>query len=147
MPTTLTLDGSNIHDIPSFYDEINRVFMAGEDWKLGPSLDALNDLFYGAYGAAQGSPSLTLIWSNMDKNRADLGLDATRAYYLDKLKRPDIFNADHFRHALNALENGTGPTYFDMVLQIIADHPNITLYAEDPATSVQQQVILPRHHD
>ena len=41
---TLIIDGENIHDIFSFFDEINRVFMHSEDWKLGPSLDALNDI-------------------------------------------------------------------------------------------------------
>ena len=44
---TLTIAGHAIRDIASFYDEINRVFMACEDWSLGPSLDALDDLFYG----------------------------------------------------------------------------------------------------
>ena len=48
---TLRLDGRLIHDIASFYDEINRVFMAGEDWQLGPSLDALDDMLRGGYGA------------------------------------------------------------------------------------------------
>ena len=34
MTRILTLDGTRIHDIPSFYDEINRVFMQGVDWTL-----------------------------------------------------------------------------------------------------------------
>lgn len=29
----LIIDGSRINDIPSFYDEINRVFMAAKNWK------------------------------------------------------------------------------------------------------------------
>ncbi|CAM4085336.1 barstar family protein [Bordetella muralis] len=136
MPTkTLTLDGNNIHDIPSFYAEINRVFMANEDWQLGPSLDALDDMLYGAYGAAHGQESIVLIWRNMEKNRADLGIAATREYYLEKLKHPDQFNVALFRKNLESLENGTGATYFDTVQQIIADHPNITLRSQDDASS------------
>lgn len=128
MPTkTLVLDGNNIHDIPSFYDEINRVFMADEDWQLGPSLDALDDMFYAAYGALKGQTSTELVWLAMDKNRADLGLDATRAYYQEKLSHPDTFNPRWVRDRLDELEDGTGPTYFEIVLQIIAAHPNITL--------------------
>jgi RNAse (barnase) inhibitor barstar len=50
----LVLDGSAIHDIAGFYAEINRVFMACEDWQLAPSLDALDDLLYGGYGALAG---------------------------------------------------------------------------------------------
>lgn len=38
----LTIDGNRIRDIPSFYMEINSVFMSGEEWQLGPSLDALS---------------------------------------------------------------------------------------------------------
>jgi len=41
---TLTIIGCGIHDIPAFYAEINRVFMAGEDWTLGESLDGLDDM-------------------------------------------------------------------------------------------------------
>lgn len=41
----LVLDGSAIHDIAGFYAEINRVFMASEDWQLAPSLDALMPSF------------------------------------------------------------------------------------------------------
>lgn len=60
MTRTLTIDGSRIHDIPSFYDEINRVFMTGVDWTLGPSLDALDDLLYGGYGALDGDAPVSL---------------------------------------------------------------------------------------
>jgi hypothetical protein len=52
---TLRLDGRRITGIPSFYDEVNRVFMADESWTLGPSLDALDDLLYGGYGALHGA--------------------------------------------------------------------------------------------
>lgn len=126
---TLVIDGDNIHDITSFYDEINRVFMANETWKLGASLDALDDMLRGAYGAGSGSDPVLLIWRNMEKNRADLGVAATRTYYRKKLEHPEMFNAESARKSLDELDAGTGPTYFDIVLQIIADHPRITLRA------------------
>jgi RNAse (barnase) inhibitor barstar len=127
MTTTFTIDGRNISDIASFYDEINRVFMAGEDWKLGPSLDALNDLFHGGFGAITGLETFTLVWQDMEKNRADLGIGVTRQFYLNKLQQPERFNAARIGSDLAELENGTGPTYFEIILQIIADHPNIRL--------------------
>lgn len=65
-PKILTIDGSRIYDIPSFYAEINRVFMSGEDWKLEASVDALNDMLYGAYGAIQGDEPIILMWLNME---------------------------------------------------------------------------------
>lgn len=126
---TLTIEGDAINDIASFYDEINRVFMSQEDWKLGPSLDALNDMLHGGYGAIGDKP-IKLVWRNMDRSRAVLGLDATRDFYREKLMRPDIFDPDRIKRALNALEDGSGPTYFQIILEIIADHPNIELHEE-----------------
>ena len=127
MTRILTLDGARIQDIPSFYDEINRVFMQDVDWTLGPSLDALDDLLYGGYGALDGDAPATLVWTHFAASRDALGIDATRQYLLAKLARPEQFNAAHFQRELDALEAGTGQTYFDMVLGIIAAHPNITL--------------------
>ena len=130
MTKTLTMDGDAIGDIASFYAEINRVFMAGVDWQLGPSLDALNDMFHGGYGAITAGEPVVLVWRHMDKSRAALGLEATRNFYREKLKRPDIFDAARIQRDLDALEAGTGPTYFEIVLEIIADHPNITLVGD-----------------
>jgi RNAse (barnase) inhibitor barstar len=123
---TLTIDGNNIHDIPSFYDEINRVFMADEAWKLGASLDALDDLLYGGYGAARGSDTVLLTWTDIHRSRTALGLAASRAYYSEKLGKPE-FNQAWVRARLEELEAGTGKTYIDIVMEIIAAHPNIQL--------------------
>ncbi|MEO9338442.1 ribonuclease inhibitor [Mesorhizobium sp. SB112] len=124
---TLIIDGNNVHDISSFYDEINRVFMAGEDWKIGPSLDALDDMLYGGFGALKGDEAVILTWKAIEKSRDDLGLDATRSYYLKKLEQPSNFDVGRIRQHLAELESGIGPTYFEIVLQIIADHANIEL--------------------
>lgn len=125
MEKQLFIDGNLISDIPSFYEEINRVFMADEDWKLGNSLDAFNDLLYGGFGAIEGGERVTLVWQQMEKNRLDLGYEVTRQYYEEKFLAHSAFNKDYFREKLEALNNGTGQTYFDMLLEIIADHPNI----------------------
>ena len=127
--TTITIDGNRIHDIASFYEEINRVFMAEEDWKLAPSLDALHDMLYGAYGATQGHESISRVWENIEKSQADLGVEATIAYYQEKLRHPEIFNVQAIRKSLHSLQQNAGPTYFDIVLEIIAEHPHIKLQA------------------
>lgn len=103
--------------------------MAEEDWKLGPNLDALNDMLYGGYGAIKGGQPVTLIWQNMEKSRADLGFDVTRNFYRSKLQNPELFDCRKIKKDLAELERGTGATYFEIVLQIIADHPNIKLLA------------------
>lgn len=130
MAKTITIDGSKIYDISSFYEEINRVFMADEDWKIGRSLDALNDLFYGGFGRIEGGEDICLVWKCFEKNRKDLGVELTRTYYQDKLKKPTVFDVNFVKGKLAELENDTGKTYFDIILEIIRDHPNIRLIAE-----------------
>lgn len=101
--------------------------MADESWQLGQSLDAFSDLLYGGFGALSGNEPVTLVWLHAEHSRAALGLDATRRYYQDKLAQPECFNSAHFQRQLDALENGSGQTYFDILLEIIAEHSNIAL--------------------
>lgn len=126
-PLSLLLDGSAIHDIASFYAEINRVFMANEDWQLGPSLDALDDLLYGGYGVLAGQAAASVHWKEIAHSRAALGGAATRAWLQVKRSQPGTFNTDAIDAQLDALERGTGQTYFDIVMDIFAAHPNVRL--------------------
>jgi RNAse (barnase) inhibitor barstar len=125
----LTIAGDAIHDIPSFYIEINRVFMAKEDWKLGESLDALDDMLRGGYGAINGDEPVRLVWRDIDLARSSLGFSATCAFLQQKLERPDRYDVERINRQLSALKAGTGQTYFEIVLDIIAGNPNIELIA------------------
>lgn len=127
---TLRIDGAAVHDIPSFYDEVNRVFMTGVEWRLGPSLDALDDLLYGGYGAIDGAEEVRIVLGDDRRLRDVLGVGETRRYLLGKLARPDVFDAEVFERRLRELEAGTGPTYYDTVREVLAGHPNI-LVVED----------------
>ena len=124
---TLTIIGRNISDIPTFYAEINRVFMAKEDWQLGESLDALNDLLYGGYGAIEGREKVRIVWQDVAASRAALGVETTRTFLARKLQRPAGFDVDAIGRQLDALDRGTGQTYFEIVVEIISDHRNIEL--------------------
>lgn len=124
---TLVVDGSAIHDIDSFYAEINRVFMANEDWQLGASLDALDDMLYGGYGALAGHVAASVHWKDIAHSRAALGGAATRAWLQGKRSRPGTFNLDTIDAQLDALDRGTGQTYFDIIMAIFAAHPNVRL--------------------
>jgi len=115
----LIIQGDRISGIPSFYEEINRLFMSEEDWKIGNSLDALNDILYGG--------QIALIWQHSDQSREALGYETTLHYYEEKLQPGSPFNHTYFTDRLAALKNGTGQTYFDIILEIIAEHKNITL--------------------
>ena len=125
----LSIIGRNIRDIPTFYAEINRVFMAEEDWRLADSLDALNDLLYGGYGAIEGREPVRIVWHDIAASRSALGVEATRAFLAEKLQRPDLFNVHVFGRQLEALDRGTGQTYFEIVREIIGDPHNIALVA------------------
>lgn len=126
MALHLDLDGRRIDGIPGFYAEVNRVFMAAEDWDLAESLDALDDMLRGGYGATCGAEVVDLHWHHADRSREALGRAATRDWLGAKLLRPG-FNHDLIRRQLAALDDGTGPTFFEQVLAIIADHPRIRL--------------------
>lgn len=127
MTTFLQIEGSAIHDIPSLYAEINRVFMAGEAWQLGPSLDALDDLLHGGYGALAGQAQATLIWRDIAHSRAALGVEATRQWLQAKLDTPGSFNTQAIARQLQALQQGEGTTYFEIVMEIFSGHRQITL--------------------
>ena len=127
MTKTLTLLGARIHDIPSLYEEMNRVFMAGEEWTLGYSLDALDDMLYGGFGAIDGDEPVTLVWGGFERMRVVLGVETTLAFLEQKLERPDLFNTALIRHQLDALRRGEGQTYLEIVEEILSSHANITL--------------------
>ena len=126
-PLVLVLQGSAVSDIPSFYAEINRVFMAGEDWQLGHSLDALDDMLYGGYGVLAGHEDATLIWRDIEHSRNALGEETTRAWLQAKLDAEASFNVRAITAQLEALDAGEGKTYFQIVMEIFAAHPRILL--------------------
>ncbi len=123
----LVLDGSRVDDIASFYDEVNRRFMADEDWRLGPSLDALDDILYGGYGAAAGAANLRIVWLESERSRAALGVEATLAWLDSKLAEPETFDVVAISAQRAALLDGSGPTYFELVLDVFAGHPEVDL--------------------
>jgi RNAse (barnase) inhibitor barstar len=127
MKKQIIITGKNIVDITSFYQEVNRVFMYGENWKIGESLDALNDLLYGGFGITNSDGSLEIIWSDIELSKAALGYEATRLYYLDKLKPESPYSKPHFKKKLDELDSGAGKTYFDIIMEILSEHPNIKL--------------------
>lgn len=121
------LDGRRVTGIASFYDELNRALMPNEEWTLGASLDALDDLLYGGIGELAEVTSPIIVMRHHERVREALGVAATRAYYLQKLSHPEVFHVERFRRQLAELDAGRGPTYFDTVCEVFAGHPNVRL--------------------
>lgn len=118
--TVYEINGGNIKDIPSFYAEINRLFMQDEDWIMGNSLDALDDRLYGIEEGA------TIIWNNAQKSKTMLGYETTKQFYLKKLEPGSPYNKKMARHKLDLLNAGAGQTYYEIIREIILAH-NIRL--------------------
>ena len=123
----ITIEGKNINNIETFYEEVNRVFMSQENWKIAQSLDAFNDLLYGSFGEIKGKEKIQLIWKDMEQNQKSLGFQTTLEFYQNKLKSPEIFNRKFVLSKIDELHNGVGLTFFEIILEIIADHENIIL--------------------
>ncbi|WP_295570560.1 ribonuclease inhibitor [uncultured Stenotrophomonas sp.] len=126
-PLTLQIKGSAIDGIDSLFTELNRVFMASEDWQLGPSLDALDDLLHGGYGALAGHAAVTVIWRDIEHSRSALGQQATVHWLQAKLQAPGHFDNRAISRQLSAVQRGDGQTYFEIVMEIFASHRQITL--------------------
>lgn len=54
----IIIEGKNINNIETFYEEVNRVFMLHENWKIAQSLDAFNDMLYGSFGEIKGKEKI-----------------------------------------------------------------------------------------
>lgn len=123
----IIIEGKNINNIETFYEEVNRVFMSKENWKIAQSLDAFNDMLYGSFGEIKGKEKIQLIWKDIEQNKKSLGFQTTLEFYQNKLKSPEIFNRKFVLSKIDELHNGVAPTFFEIVLEIISDHDNITL--------------------
>lgn len=123
----IIIEGKNINNIETFYEEVNRVFMSQENWKIAQSLDAFNDLLYGSFGEIKGKEKILLIWKDIEQNQKSLGFQTTLEFYQNKLKSPEIFNRKFVLSKIDELHHGVGLTFFEIVLETISDHDNITL--------------------
>lgn len=123
----IIIEGKNIDNIETFYEEVNRVFMSQENWKIAQSLDAFNDLLYGSFGEIKGKEKIQLIWKDIEQNQKSLGFQTTLEFYQNKLKSPEIFNRKFVLSKIDELHHGVGLTFFEIVLEIISDHDNIIL--------------------
>ncbi len=121
------IEGRRIGGIPDLYDQLNRLFMTGEDWQLGASLDALDDLLYGGYGTLAEDDAVRIVWRDAAHSRDALGVAETEGWLQGKLAQPGRFRSDDLQRQLDDLRAGRGRTYFDRVLEVFEGHPAITL--------------------
>lgn len=121
------IDGAEVHSISDLYEQLNRELMADDDWRLGPTLDGLNDVLYRIDSEIRDGGPATFVWIDHAHSRDALGFDETQRWLNSKLAQPNSFNQRRIQSDLDGLRNGIGKTYFEIILEIFADHPLIEL--------------------
>jgi hypothetical protein len=71
-----------------------------------------------------------LTWKDAEKSKNELGFDATRDFYQRKINQGKPFNTELIQQKLDELMAGNGQTLFDILIEIIESHKNITLILE-----------------
>ncbi|HCA09303.1 ribonuclease inhibitor [Chryseobacterium sp.] len=122
----IIIDGSRFSDLAGFYDEASLVFMKDTDWKVG-TLDGFDDILYGGFGVFENEDQAEITWKESQKSREDLGLETTRIFYENKIRQGKPYNIKLIRQKLDELLSGKGQTLFEILIEIIESHKNITL--------------------
>lgn len=124
--TLITINASNFSDLPGFYDEVSSVLMKDTDWKVG-TLDGFDDILYGGFGVFENGEPIEIIWKESQKSKEDLGFETTRIFYENKIIQGKPFNIKLIQEKLDDLISGKGQTLFEILVEIIQSHKNITL--------------------
>ena len=112
------INGGHFSDLEGFYEEISQLFMKDEDWKIG-TLDGFDDILYGV--------ETDITWKHSQKSKEDLGFDLTKEFYENKIRQGKPFNVQLIQQKLDELIAGNGQTLFEILIEIIESHKNITL--------------------
>ena len=125
----IVIHGGHFSSLAGFYEEISSVLMKDADWKVG-TLDGFDDILYGGFGVIEGKEKIEIIWKEAEKSKEDLGFKATREFYENKIRQGKPFNTELIQQKLNELTEGKGQTLFEILVEIIESHTNITLTLE-----------------
>ncbi|ALJ19883.1 barstar family protein [Microbacterium sp. No. 7] len=121
------IEGARIDTIEDLYAQLNALLMKEEDWELGASLDALDDVLYRFSPRSAVGPTV-FVWADHGRSREALGRAATERWLEDKLRHPHSFDVRAIRAQRDALMSGEGKTYFEIVQDVFAAHdPDVRL--------------------
>lgn len=125
----IVIHGGHFSSLGGFYEEASNVLMKDTDWKVG-TLDGFDDILYGGFGVIEGKEKIEIIWKEAEKSKENLGFKATREFYENKIRQGKSFNTELIQQKLNELTEGKGQTLFEILVEIIESHTNITLTLE-----------------
>jgi len=125
----IVIHGGHFSSLSGFYEEASSVLMKDADWKVG-TLDGFDDILYGGFGVFENKEEIEIIWKESQKSKEDLGFATTHEFYENKIRQGQPFNIKLIQQKLNELEEGKGQTLFEILVEIIESHKNITLILE-----------------
>ena len=125
----IVINGGHFSSLEGFYEEASNVLMKETDWKVG-TLDGFDDILYGGFGVFENKEEIEIIWKESLKSKEDLGLQTTQEFYENKIRQGKPFNIELIQQKLDDLTEGKGQTLFDILVEIIESHSNITLRLE-----------------
>ena len=76
--TGYRIDGEDVGGIADLYEQFNREFMRDEDWEMGASLDALNDVLHRLDTESRDGDQAVVVWHDHARSREVLGFEATQ---------------------------------------------------------------------
>jgi RNAse (barnase) inhibitor barstar len=115
---TYEIDGRDFSTLQEFYEVISRVLIPGAEW--GHNLDAFNDILRGGFGTPEDG--FVLRWVNSQLSRDRLGYPETVRQLERRLTRCHPQHRTSVAADLERARQGVGPTVFDWLVEIIADH-------------------------
>lgn len=127
MKSRYTIDGNAFNSLDGFWDHVHDVLIPGYD--AGKGLDAFNDILRGGFGTPDDG--FIIVWTNAARSRHVLGYPETIAYLEKKLTTCHPSNRADVQDDLNRARNSQGPTLFDIITSIIADHGSHGSESED----------------
>lgn len=122
----IVINGGHFSNLSEFYEEVSHVLMKDVGWKVG-TLDGFDDILYGGFGVFETHEEIEFLWKESQQSKEDLGFNATRKFYERKINQRELFNVELIQQKLDELMEGKGPTLFDILIEIIESHKNITL--------------------
>lgn len=113
----LIVDGARFSDFEGFAREFSEL-LSGYTWR--GNLDALNDILRGGYGTPEHG--WVLRWVRSDLSRVALGHQEMARWLEGLLPQAHPSNHAGIEARLRRARDGTGPTLFDEIVEIIREH-------------------------
>ena len=122
-----TIEGDAIESMDDFWREIGRA-INGPGGYFGRNFDALNDCLRGGFGTPD--EPFEIRWANSARSKEALSWEETVRYLERRLKGAHPSNHERIRREIASARDGTGPTLFDMVVEMIEQSRNANLVLE-----------------